>query len=390
VIDGRSWRAVGAKLVPQALDLSRASVGEALGRLRRRWLFILQCALAAGVAWWFARVVLGHPTPFFAPVTAVISLGFSYGHRIRRAFEVMAGVAVGVFVGDLFINEFGSGYWQLVVIAFLAMTIATLVNAGNLITIQAGVQSIIVATLVAAPDEALSRWIDAIVGGGVAIAFTLVAPAAPVHRPRQRAAEVLREIAAILRDTVAALRTGDSTAANSALDRARRSEGLLVELRSASDEGVAVVRYSPLRRRHLPAVLAIADLLEPLDRTVRNLRVLVRRSSVALWRGERVPSGYVAVLSSLAEVTDEIANELEQRRLPTGTRPALVMVGELSAIIDPSAGLSGEVMRAQIRSMVVDLLTLTGLDHSEAVEMVPDTHSVGEVSQTAEDAGPDR
>ena len=45
--------------------------------------------------------MFGHPTPFFAPIAAVVSLGTSYGQRLRRVAEVTLGVAIGVFVGDL-------------------------------------------------------------------------------------------------------------------------------------------------------------------------------------------------------------------------------------------------------------------------------------------------
>ena len=136
---------------------------------------------------------------------------------------------------------------------------------------------------------------------------------------------------------------------------------------------MAVVRLSPLRRRHLPSVQVIAGLLEPLDRAIRNLRVLIRRAAIATWRGERVPAAYLGLLSSLAEATDEIAGELQERRIPTGSRRGLSAIAEVSAVIDPSAGLSSEVMRAQIRSMVVDLLMLTGLPYEEAREFVPES-----------------
>lgn len=372
-----AWREVG-ELYPRARDRGRRSLGERWRRLRQRFFFIAQCALAAATAWFVAHVVFGHPLPFFAPVTALISLGFSYGQRVRRAFEVMVGVAVGVLVGDLFIHVFGGGVWQLGVIALLAMTLATLLDAGMLVTVQAGVQSIIIAVFLAEPGQAFSRWLDAVIGGSVALVFTLVVPAAPVRRPRQRAAEVVAELSEILRAAAGALRERDGELAEAALARARASESLLDDLRDASAEGVAVVRYSPFRRGQLPGVQAIADLLEPLDRAVRNLRVLVRRAAVATHREERVPGGYIVLLTSLAEVTDEIAVELGSRRLPTGARAGLVRIGELTAVIDHHTGLSGEVMRAQIRSMVVDLLQLTGLSADEAAGMVPDTHSATE------------
>jgi hypothetical protein len=181
--------------------------------------------------------------------------------------------------------------------------------------------------------------------------------------------------------------------ARDTLQRARDSERGLDVLRSLSAEGVAVVRLSPFRRRHLPGVQAIADLLEPLDRAIRNIRVLVRRASVAIWSEEPVPSSYVTLISELADVTDDIAAELKERRLPVGARDPLAAIGRESA---RTAGahpmLSAEVMRAQVRSTIVDLLMLTGLTYDEARDRVPasaalDDHHEGSPTLDDEHAG---
>lgn len=367
------WRERGADLAPRAAERSRASARTRWERLRGRLFFIGQCGVAAAVAWWFAFSVVGHRQPFFAPVTAMIGLGMSYGQRLRRVLEVMVGVAVGVFIGDVFIHFFGSGVWQIAVVCIVSMCLAALVGAGTLMTTQAGVQSVIVTTLVAPPGYAFSRWLDAVIGGGVALLFALVAPASPVRRPRQQAARVVREMSAVLRDTATALENHDDELASATLDRVRASEGQLAELREAADEGIAVVRLSPFRRRSLPGVQAIADFLEPLDRAQRNLRVLVRRAEVATWRKEPVPPAYVDMVATLAEVTDDIARELQDRQLPTHARNGLLALGESTAQVDQRAGLSTEVMRAQVRSMVVDLLTLTGMDYEEARSLVPES-----------------
>jgi uncharacterized membrane protein YgaE (UPF0421/DUF939 family) len=364
----------------RAAELSRYQARVRTRRLVTRMFFIVQCGVGAALAWWVAGDLLHHSRPFFAPVTAIVSLGMSFGQRLRRVTEVMIGVAVGVFTGDVFVHFFGSGTWQIVVVVVIAMSIAAVLGAGTLLISQAGVQSAIVTTLVAAPGEAFTRWVDAVVGGLVALALTVVAPAAPLRRPRQQAAAVVRELSAILSDTVRALRDRDSDLASATLSRARGSERMLDELRALSTEGIAVVRLSPFRRRHLPGVQAIADLVEPLDRAVRNLRVLVRRAAIATWREEPVPTAYLHLLAALAETTQEIAEELHERRLPERARAGLHQIGEMSAVIDQSAGLSGEVMRAQIRSMVVDLLMLTGIRHEDALDMVPEsmTTTVGD------------
>jgi uncharacterized membrane protein YgaE (UPF0421/DUF939 family) len=337
-----------------------------LTRLRHRFFFIAQCALAAAVAWWVATALLHHPSAFFAPVTAMISLGMSYGQRLRRVIDVTIGVAIGVAVGDVFVSFFGSGIWQIAVVAMTAMSIAVLFGQGTLLVSQAGVQSIIVTTLLVQPGQGLSRWLDAVVGGSVALLAATIAPASPLRRPRAQAAVVLAELSAILASAARALRENDIDLATEALTRARESEHALDELRGLAAEGIAVVRLSPFRRRHLPAVQAIADLVEPLDRTIRNLRVLVRRASVALREGEEVPAAYVDLISSLAVVTAAIAASLSERQLAEGSRDDLIAIARASSLVAPHPGLSAEVMRAQVRSAVLDLLMLTGLTYDEA------------------------
>src|SRR5688572_9489141 len=147
----------------------RLSVRARVARLAdKRW-HILQCAVAAGVAWFVAADVLDHPTPFFAPIAAVVSLGTSYGQRLRRVAEVTLGVAIGVLIADLLVVQLGSGWWQLTLIVALAMSAAFLLDGGQLFVTQAAVQSIMVSTLLPDPGQGLVRWTDALVGGAVAL-----------------------------------------------------------------------------------------------------------------------------------------------------------------------------------------------------------------------------
>lgn len=363
--------------MPSANDLparvaarSRREARIRTDRLSGRLAFILQCGVGAALAWGIASAV-GHVQPFFAPVTAIITLGLSYGQRMRRAAEVMIGVAVGVLIGDLFVQVFGSGVLQLLAVVVIAMAVASLVGAGLLMTIQAGVQSAIIITLVAAPDQAFTRWLDAVIGGSVALVISVLAPATGLHRPRQKAALVVQEIGALLTDTATALRTGDEELARRTLQRARASESMLDELRSLSAEGVAVVRFSPFRRRHLPGVQEVANLLEPLDRAIRNLRVLVRRGVNAVRRDEAVPPAYVDLIDDLARSCDDIARQLHERQQPLASRAGLERLGKRSTEPVPHASLSGEVIRGQVRSMVVDLLMLTGMTGDDAGTHVP-------------------
>lgn len=352
-------------------DRGRVSFASRVARLRSKAWAIGQCSVAAGFAWFFAMDVVGHPKPFFAPIVAVICLGTSYGQRLRRVVEVTVGVAVGVFLADLLVLLLGSGPWQLTLVVALAMSTAFLLNGAALFVTQAAVQAIVVVTLVATPGYALTRWEDALIGGAVATVAATVVPRAPLRRPREQAAVVVRKMAELMRAAAASARDGDAERAIGVLAAARSTDGLMRELQDAADEGISVVVSSPFRRRHAGQVRRMAELVEPLDRAMRNTRVLVRRVAVLIYHRQPLPPAYALLIDDLADAVDEMAELLAQRQMASDARPALLAVGEGTAQVERSNQLSADVVLAQIRSIVVDLLQLTGLDVIEATETLP-------------------
>lgn len=365
----RSWRDVGQV----GARVARRSMTEAerrLARLRERAFFILQCAVAAGLAWFVARHLLGHVTPLFAPITAIVCLGLSYGHRVRRAVELMIGVALGVIIGDLFVQVFGAGTWQVVLVVLVAMAAAALLGSGQLITTQAGVQALFVITYAANPEQGFSRWIDAVVGGCIAIAFAAVIPKGHIQRPRGALADLLVEVSDLLRDDSEALRARDAAALAAVLEQGRATESTLTQLRQISAEAVAIVRQSPLRRRQAPDVQNVVDLVAQVDMATRTLRVLLRRTHLAVRMDEPVPPTMPGVLASLSVAVREVAFAVRHGvAVPEAARAALL--GVVATTTTPAeTGLSAEVVRAQVRSLVVDLLMVTGMSYDEALDAV--------------------
>jgi uncharacterized membrane protein YgaE (UPF0421/DUF939 family) len=350
---------------------SRISFDARLDRWQSKSWQVGQCAVAAGLAWLVASDVLGHHTPFFAPIAAVVSLGTSYGQRLRRVAEVTIGVAVGVFLADLLVAGIGSGWWQLTVIVALAMSTAILLDGGQLFMMQAAVQSIVVSTLIPDPGAALTRWTDAVVGGAVALVAATVVPAAPLRRPREQAARVVRKVAALLRAAAEVMTHGEIEPALDLLADARATDHYITELRAAADEGLAVVRSSPFRVRHRGPLRMMSDLVDPIDRALRSTRVLVRRTAITAYRGRPVPASYARLCSDLADATDVVAEELMADRMATAARPALLQVGNATGEVERTADLNTDVILAQIRSVVADLLLLTGLDDLEATDALP-------------------
>lgn len=360
-----------ASPLDRAWSRGRTSMSGRVLRLRSKSWQIGQCALAAGVAYFIASDLLGHPTPFFAPIAAVVSLGTSYGQRLRRVAEVTLGVAIGVLVADLLVAAMGSGWWQLTLIVALAMTAAFLLDGGQLFVTQAAVQSIVVSTLLPDPDQGLIRWTDALVGGAVALVAATIVPAAPLRRPREQAALVVDKVAALLRAAGEVMRDGEVEPAMDLLADARATDVLIRELQVAADEGLAVVASSPFRVRHRPGVRRMAELVDPLDRALRSTRVLVRHTAVAAYHRRAIPGAYAVLADELADATDEVAAELREDRMAVAAQPALLAVGFATGQVDRSAVLAAEVVLAQLRGVIADLLLLTGMDPLQASDALP-------------------
>ncbi len=155
---------------------------------------------------------------------------------------------------------------------------------------------------------------------------------------------------------------------------ARTTDRLIRELQDAADEGLSVLASSPFRRRHVGHVRRMVELVEPLDRALRNTRVLVRRIALATYHHQPLPRAYVLLCEDLADAADEMADELAAGEMAGSTsdvQRSLLRVGEGTAEVERVADLSADVVLAQIRSIIVDLLQITGMDVLEATDALP-------------------
>ncbi len=364
---------MGQLTAGDAANRGRLSVRVRLARLRSRDLLIAQSAVGAALAWFIAHNLVGHIAPFFAPVVAVIVAGLSRGQQLRRGLDVTVGVAIGIAIGDLFRVWAGVGWWQVGVVVTVAMSLALLAGAGALMITQAAVQSIVVTTVVG-PNGAFDRWLDAVIGGLVALVLALVVPSRATARPRELAGALLDETAVILDEIVAALVAGDEQAAERVLSRARDTESRTGELSAAVTEGVGAARLPLLWRRPGRGgadAAEMARLTPPLDRATRNVRVLVRRSAVSIWRSEEMPAGTVELIRRLRLVVAALADDLAAHQRLDGHRDELAAIGVASSAHDLTPTLSTTVVLAQIRSIVVDLAEVTGLDATTARDAMP-------------------
>jgi type I site-specific restriction endonuclease len=164
---------------------------------------------------------------------------------------------------------------------------------------------------------------------------------------------------------------GEAKRAMALLADARTTDSLIRELQAAAAEGLSVVESSPFRVRHKGDLRKMADLVDPLDRALRSTRVLVRQTAVAAYRERAVPPSYSLLAHDLADAADMVADELAADLMAVNARDALLAVGEATGQVERTGVLAAEAVLAQLRSVVVDLLMVTGLDQWESTHALP-------------------
>ncbi|TMR96723.1 FUSC family protein [Nonomuraea basaltis] len=352
-------------------------VHQRLNRLRLMAPPIAQCAVAAALAWLVAKDLLGHSRPFFAPIAVVVCIGVGLGQRLRRVGELVVGVSLGVGVGDLLVSWIGSGAWQIALVVALAMAVAVLLDSGSLIVLQAGSSAVLVATLLPPTGTGgIDRMLDALVGGLMGLAAVALLPASPKALATRHAMGMFEALADALRRIAEAIERSDSALAAEALEAARGSQTSVEEFKQALETSREIATISPLHRHRRTRLEGYETAAVPLDHALRNARVLARRAIVALDGSSELPPWLPGALRDLADATLLLRDELAGGRQPERAGAAIMAVASR-----PDAerwGFSADVMIAQVRSIIVDLLQATGTERDEAVAALPPLDVPGE------------
>ena len=372
----RAPHARPSETLEQAAEVSRAGLRSRRERIITSARPILHTSLAAAIAWFVATELVQHSNPFFAPISAVVTLGLTVGQRRRRAVELAIGVAVGIAIADALVAAIGTGTWQIAVVTGLAMVGATLVGGGALLASQAGASAVLVATL--QPPEGgfdFDRFFDALIGGGVALAVSsLILPVNPLRLVHEYVQPVIDRLVTALERIARALETKQPEAAEEALLAVGRLDAAHDDLLEALDAAGDAARLSPLRRRALSGLDRYAVAGGELGLAVENLRALARGAARAISLGDSVPAEAIEAVRELRRCAEALDGYLRGDDPDDARAAAVHAAGLANMVLQETANLSAVHIVGQIRLAAVDLLRATGLERAEAQELVRSAH----------------
>ncbi|HEX5597752.1 MAG TPA: FUSC family protein [Micromonosporaceae bacterium] len=366
------WGRRAGRTLRESLSRGRAVGRERLKYARSNALLILQAGTAATLGWLVSHLVLHSPDPVFAPVTAVATVAAAQGRRLRRTAELIAGVGVGIAVGDLLIALIGTGAWQTGLTVALAVFVAILLKGGTQLISRAGGTAVLIATLSPAPQQLeVPRFINAVAGGIIGLAVVLVLlPLRPLRVVEQTAAPLLKDLAKQLHQTAQALSERDADRAQGALKRIRDTASHRRKVRKALRGAHETTTLTPARR-HRRTLAQYQHAFTHIDRALHDVQPLISRSVTLLNDREPVPESLPYAVAGLGDALRQLRGEFTSGREPEKTRErTLQAVREAGRAYDEGVGFSGSVVVAQVRATATEILRAMGFDQTDAVRLV--------------------
>lgn len=351
------------------LSGSAGTLADRIKRVPKRWRLVLRLSLACGLSFFVATQIFGHTQAFFAPVAAVIVTIAGAGVRVRAMLELIIGVSVGVLAGELIILTIGRGAWQLALVVALAMVLSTLAGLKGLALTQAVNSAVLLAAVVpvaGAGNPAVTRFIDALIGGAAGLAMIMLVPRNPVRDIDNEIQDLLKRLASVLARCAQAMRTSDPAVAYQALDDARAMQPGLEALESTAAKVTEVARMAPMRWKQRAHVGLYVGAVRDLDNAIRDARVLSRRTAAMLRHGEQAPARMDQAVDLLANAVQIYADNLSAQADFERAQHELVAAARIGVEALPGAlTLNSAAIAAQVRSLAADLLYASGASRDD-------------------------
>jgi uncharacterized membrane protein YgaE (UPF0421/DUF939 family) len=367
------------RLVRKLLVAGRAAVRQGWRRTTGSASPILQAAVGASIAWLLTHNLLGHTNPMFAPIATWVCLGIKADRVPRKVAELGAGATLGVLTGELFARYVSIGWWQILLAILVAGMVARFLDHGELFTIQAGVNAVVVlgmAWYVAQSGGATDRWVDALIGALVAFVIAVVLPRRVSVRPRRYAATTLLDFGRTLELVSRGLRGRHVDAFEEATVQRRAGWKAYGAFEEALATARDVVRLNPTLRAEQPVVDELERLHRLLRRAHRSEAMLSRQAQGMLEEVGEIPD-LAELVRQVGRATNFLAESVQRWERPEWARELLIEVAARTNPVDiDTDDWRPLALMSLLRALVVDLLQLTGMSRADARALLPDSRGL--------------
>ncbi|GAB3721720.1 FUSC family protein [Nocardiopsis nanhaiensis] len=293
------------------LHRARTASVEARERVIAHTSSIVLAVIAAVLAWAIAGGLIQDHNPFFAPIAAVIALNATGGERGANALRLLTGVFLGILAGELALIVTDRGFAALALATAGAMTAAVAINAERIVIGQAAASAILTTIFVGADSPGIDRIVDALIGAGVALAFSqLLFPARLVAMLRRIEEDALTEMSRMLAVVGRSLTEEGDASSEQMVNRLGDLSRPMAELSKARESSRSTVRLSTIRWGDPRPVLDEDEIIERLILLGESC-LFLSRTTTSMGADER--RELAPIVSGMAEVLATLADDLSSR-----------------------------------------------------------------------------
>jgi uncharacterized membrane protein YgaE (UPF0421/DUF939 family) len=293
-----------------------------LAEARRELPRAIRIAVAAGLAWWLARL-LGADRPVFAALVPLVAIRDEPYAALSLSLGRMLGVIVGVLLGIAVVALFGISTSAVAFLLVAGLLIGLVLRTGPELNTQIAISALLLVVATSDADTyALARiWETALGSVTTLVVAAFVLPPDPLREARRRLTESIEALAADLSGAQGTLTRGDPSprALLTRTDEHARANGRAVE---DLPRALHALRWSPMRR----GSRAQLEVVDRRHRLALRLSIQVRRLARDLasfahrddlreeWdeAGRRLPPiiGAIATASSKALAGEGVSHEV--------------------------------------------------------------------------------
>ncbi len=244
-----------------------------LAEARRELPRAIRIAVAAGLAWWLARL-LGADRPVFAALVPLVAIRDEPYAALSLSLARMLGVIVGVLLGIAVVALFGVSTSAIAFLLVAGLLIGLVLRTGPELNTQIAISALLLVVATSDADTyAFERiWETALGSATTLVVAAFVLPPDPLREAQRRLTESIAALGADLADAPGTLTRGDPSPRvllSHTEEHARANARAVEDLPKA----LHAIRWSPMRRGSRPQL----ELVERRHRHALRLSIQVRR-----------------------------------------------------------------------------------------------------------------
>lgn len=290
----------------------RSALAQARARLYAKASLIVLVVIAATLAWTIAGGLVQDHSPFFAPIAAAIALNAAGGERGANAVRLLTGVFVGILAGEFALWVTDHETLAMAMAMAIATAAAAAVNTERIVLAQAAASAVLTTIFVDGASPGADRFVDALIGAGVALAFSqLFFPARLVAMLRRIEEDALNEMAAMLAVVGRSLTEDGEACSQQVVNRLGGLSNPMAALSKARENSRSTIRLSTIRWGDPQPVLDEDEVIERLILLGESC-LFLSRTTTSMGAQER--RKLAPIVLGMADAVATLADDLSSRQ----------------------------------------------------------------------------